>query len=133
MKKNKYKDWELYDHLPEGWRMATSCGSPLTGYAFCVCGSLLTGRKMALVRVEKPTQPEQTRPYLPKSEPPPPISEVSPQPFPALTVQTLARKKFQQVLLQEIQLDLVICQIESWDKTVYIKELQDLINSIKVN
>lgn len=87
---------------------------------------------MALVRVEKPTQPEQPT-YLPKSEPPPPTPEVSPQPFPALTVQNLARKKFQQVLLQEIQLDLVICQIESWDKTAYIKELQDLINSIKVN
>ncbi len=42
----------------------------------------------------------------------------------------LARKKMQEKLLQDIKMDLMICEIEGWCKLEYIKELKDLINSI---
>lgn len=49
----KYKDWELFENLPNGWRIDKTCGSPLTGYEFCISGSVLKGGKRALVRVIK--------------------------------------------------------------------------------
>ena len=30
-----YKDWELYEVLPAGWKIDKHCGSPLFGYDFC--------------------------------------------------------------------------------------------------
>ena len=48
----------------------------------------------------------------------------------AKTANELARKKFEEKLLQDIRADLIICEIEGWDKAEYIKELKGLINSI---
>lgn len=51
---NKYRDWELYDVLPAGWKIDKNCGSPLTGYVFCTdCKSILRGGKRALLNVRK--------------------------------------------------------------------------------
>ena len=49
------------------------------------------------------------------------------------TVNNLARKKFQEQLLKEIKFDLIVCEIEGWDKKEYIKELKKLINSIDIS
>ena len=48
----------------------------------------------------------------------------------ANTANELARKKFQEKLLQDIRVDLMICEIEGWDKLEYIQEIKNLINSI---
>ena len=45
----------------------------------------------------------------------------------------LARKKFQQHILKEILFDLMVCEIEGWDKKEYIKELRTLLNSIDLS
>ena len=46
------------------------------------------------------------------------------------TVNELARQRFKQQLLNDILVDLMICEIEGWDKLEYIRELKNLINSI---
>ncbi|MGL4384472.1 MAG: hypothetical protein ACRCS4_04130, partial [Flavobacterium sp.] len=50
--------------------------------------------------------------------------------FPAKTVNTLARKKFQEHLLKEIMFDFMVCEIEGWDKKEYLNEIKKLINGI---
>ena len=45
----------------------------------------------------------------------------------------LARNKFQQHILKEILFDLMVCEIEGWDKKEYIKELKTLLNSIDLS
>ena len=53
--------------------------------------------------------------------------------FPAKTVNDLARMKFKEQLLKEIMVDLMVCEIEGWDKKEYIKEIRNLINSIDLS
>ena len=52
-------------------------------------------------------------------------------PYPAAVINKLSRKKAQERLLKDIAVDLVICEMEGWDKTEYINELIKLINSLK--
>lgn len=42
----------------------------------------------------------------------------------------LAREKMKYRLLANISLDLVICELEGWDKTEYLNELKDMINEL---
>lgn len=42
----------------------------------------------------------------------------------------LAREKMKLRLLNDIMVDLTICQIEGWDKLEYLAELKELINGI---
>lgn len=129
---NKYKDWEVLEVLPIGWKVDNSCGSPLSGYDFCTDGkSVLNGGKRALVktirkgtpRIEFIEQKKQTE-IVENKEPEDDFI------YPAKTVNTLARKKFQANLLKEIMFDLMVCEIEGWDKKEYINEIKKLINSI---
>lgn len=50
-----YRDWPLFDELPEGWRI-DKAASPLHGYKFCVTGHYFKpgGLKRGLVRVFPP-------------------------------------------------------------------------------
>lgn len=50
--------------------------------------------------------------------------------FPAKTVNDLARLKFEEQILKEIMFDLMVCEIEGWDKKEYINELKKMLNSI---
>ena len=53
----KYKDWDLVDELPEGWKIDKTAGSPLNGYEFITNGkSVLNGQKRALLKVGKNIQ-----------------------------------------------------------------------------
>ena len=36
-------------------------------------------------------------------------------------------------LLKDIRVDLMICEMEGWDKKEYIRELQNLLNSFDLN
>jgi hypothetical protein len=44
----------------------------------------------------------------------------------------LAREQLKTKLLNDIVIDLQICEIEGWDKKEYLLELQELINSFMV-
>ena len=129
-----FRGWEVYEALPLGWKIDKYTGSPLHGFDFCTNGkSILNGGKRALVRsIRKGT------PRIQFVEPAPTTSKKetvvvdndNDYTFPAKTVNTLARKKFQEHLLKEITFDLMVCEIEGWNKKEYINELKKLINSI---
>lgn len=42
----------------------------------------------------------------------------------------LAREKMKYRLLADISLDLVICEIEGWDKAEYLNELKSMIDEL---
>ena len=50
----------------------------------------------------------------------------------AKTLNDLARHKMILRLYQDILIDLTVCDIEGWDKKEYIRQLQELITSFKV-
>ena len=45
-------------------------------------------------------------------------------------INRLAREQMKLKLLQDIRVDLMICQIEGYDKKQYINELRDMIDTI---
>ena len=46
------------------------------------------------------------------------------------TINRLAREQMKLKLLQDIRVDLMICEIEGYDKKQYINELRDMIDTI---
>lgn len=42
----------------------------------------------------------------------------------------LGREKMKYRLLADISLDLVICELEGWDKLEYLAELKEMINTL---
>ncbi len=49
----------------------------------------------------------------------------------ALALNRLAREQAKYRLLLDIQVDMAVCEIEGWDKTEYIRELQEVLNGFK--
>lgn len=47
----------------------------------------------------------------------------------APSLNRLAREQMKLKLMQDIRADLMICEIEGWDKMEYINELNELVNS----
>ena len=45
-------------------------------------------------------------------------------------INRLAREQMKLKLLQDIRVDLMICEIEGYDKKQYINELRDIIDTI---
>ena len=130
-----FRNWEVYEVLPKGWKIDNFCGSPLTGYDFCTNGiSVLRGGKRALVKSVRKGTPHIQFVEIEKETKIADNIEVKKDfIFPAKTVNMLARKKFQELLLKEIMVDLMVCEIEGWDKKEYIKELKSLMNSINLS
>lgn len=130
---NTYKGWELLETMPEGWKLDKTAGSPLFGHEFVTNGkSIFNGQKRALLRVVQPQMQicyeEQKQPVtqVQKIDKPEQIIDAK---YPR-TVNELAREKFKRNLLNDILVDLTICEIEGWCKSEYIKELKDLICSL---
>lgn len=125
---NKHKEWDVFDSLPDGWKIDKTAGSPLCGYEFCNNGkSVLNGGKRALVYVgTKPREHKNHERYEPIVE----SEEKIESEYPARAVNELARKKFEEKLLNDIRVDLMICEIEGWCKMEYIRELRKLIAGI---
>lgn len=48
-------------------------------------------------------------------------------------LQQACRHQMRCKLLADIQADMVACQLEGWDQTEYIRELQELLNGFKIN
>jgi hypothetical protein len=128
----QYKDWKVYEAMPEGFKIDKSAGSPLHGYEFITNGSPLKGGVRALLRVHPdalrvctPSSPVATHESAPEAKP----KQIIDTNY-CKTVNELARKKFEMKLLADIRVDLMVCELEGWDKTEYIKELQSLINGL---
>lgn len=128
----KYKDWDLFEYLPDGWRIDKNCGSPLHGYSFATNGkSPLNGGLRALVKVgRKPIEQEYPKLEVKRNEQIEEKPEVVIDAVYVRTVNDLARKKFEQALLNDLMVDLMICEIEGWCKMEYIRELRKLLASI---
>ena len=47
-------------------------------------------------------------------------------------INRLAREQMKLKLLQDIMVDLMICEIEGYDKKQYINELRDMLDTIAV-
>ena len=47
----------------------------------------------------------------------------------APSLNRLAREQMKLKLLADIRMDLIVCEIEGWDKMEYINELNELVNS----
>lgn len=127
MNKPKYKHWDLLDSLPPGWVFDKTAGSPLHGYEFAHNGkSVLKGQLRALVRVYSEPAAE------PKATPAPIKQPQKPDVTPATPrdINELARKRFMLRLLADIRTDLIICDVEGWNKREYIEEIKALIDSI---
>jgi hypothetical protein len=131
---SKYRDWDILEDLPEGWSIDKTAGSPAPNTVFITNGkSVLNGQKRALLKVEAKRDiniPKneivnhhivETNKMVEKTEIPI---------FPAKTVNDLARLKFKEQLLKEIMFDLMVCEIEKWDKKEYINEIKKILNSI---
>jgi len=51
--KEYYRDWEILDEIPEGWKIDKTAGSPCRMTVFITDGkSVLKGQKRALLRVK---------------------------------------------------------------------------------
>jgi len=124
-----YKDWQILESMPEGWIIDKLSDSPLPCSVFITNGkSPLAGQQRAILKVSsKPNVFVPNRDFIPSKVNNEVIDNV---PFPAKTVNTLARKTFQMQLLKDIQCDMMVCELEGWDKKEYIKELKDLINRL---
>jgi len=129
-----YRDWQLYDDMPTGWKIDKTCGSPLAGYEFITDGkSALRGGKRALLRVRQPQQhlcldaPAVSKMEITTAAAP--VEKIE-HPYPARTVNELARERFKLRLLHDIRCDLMICELEGWGKMEYINEMKRLINDI---
>jgi hypothetical protein len=133
---SKYRYWDVLDELPQGWVIDKTCGSPLTSAVFITNGkSVLNGQKRALLKVEAKRDistktNDIAKPRIVKVDKP--MEETARPIFPAKTVNDLARLKFQHQILKEIMFDLMVCEIEEWDKKQYLDELKKLLNGFDI-
>ena len=132
---SKYRDWDILEYLPEGWVIDKYAGSPAPNTVFITNGkSVLSGlQKRALLKVEAKRDINTPKNEILKNHfvEANKMAEKTEIPiFPAKTVNDLARLKFKEQLLKEIMFDLMVCEIENWDKKEYINELKKMLNGI---
>ncbi|MCD8430404.1 hypothetical protein LNJ06_09510 [Tenacibaculum finnmarkense genomovar ulcerans] len=131
MEQEKYKDWHILETIPLGWVVDKTAGSPIANSVFITNGkSPLKGQKRAILKINSNPIKYESKPLIIKHKVKEDLSDFV---FPAKTVNQLARKKFQELLLNEIRFDLMVCEVEDWCKKQYIKELQSLLNNIDVS
>ena len=131
----KYRWWDIVEELPEGWLIDKTAGSPAPNTVFITNGkSILKGQKRALLKVVENQDISTKKNESPKVyhfvEANKKVEKKEMPIFPAKTVNDLARLKFKEQLLKEIMFDLMVCEIENWNKKAYINELKKLLNSI---
>ena len=132
---SKYRDWDILQELPDGWVIDKTAGSPAPNTVFITNGkSVLNGQKRALLKVQAKQDINISKNEMPKVynfvEPNKIIEKTGMPFFPAKTVNDLARLKFKEQILKEIMFDLIVCEIENWDKKEYINEIKKMLNSI---
>lgn len=136
IKQQNYKGWQLLEKMPKGWVFCNKVGSPLHGYVFVTNGkSLINGQKRALLKLDFKTDAPQLildfdkKAITTKTIEQPKAPQVIDAQY-VRTVNDLARKKFKRQLLNDILVDLTICEIEGWCKREYIEELKKLISDL---
>lgn len=130
----KYKGWDLLETMPLGWSIDLTVGSPVHGYNFITNGkSVIAGQKRALLissdrqkKLQFEYSNKLNEKLFIKIEKPKQIIDENYK----KTVNELARGKFKEKMLNEILVDLMVCEIEGWSKHEYIEELKNLINLI---
>ena len=135
MSNNKYRWWDILEHLPEGWVIDKTAGSPAPNTVFITNGkSVWNGQKRALLKVQSKQDINISKNEIPKVnhfvEANKMVEKTEIPLFPAKTVNDLARLKFKEQILKEIMFDLMVCEIENWDKKEYINELKKMLNEI---
>jgi hypothetical protein len=69
--KDRYRYWDIYDDLPDGWKIDKTCGSPMARAVFITDGvPPLYGCKRALLRLKIEHQPTEPQPQ-PQPQPNP--------------------------------------------------------------
>ena len=130
---DKYRWWDIYEYLPEGWVIDKINGSPAPNTVFITNGkSPMNGQKRELLKTPPKNHKKAKKVFHVvktkiKQESTHEHEEV---PFPAQIVNTLARAKFKEQLLKEIRFDLMVCEVEGWNKKEYIEDLQHLLNNL---
>lgn len=132
---NKFRDWVIFEDLPQGWAIDKTVGSPAPNTVFITnCKSIFSGlQKRALLKVESKQdinipENEIVKTYFFEANKKLEKTEINI--FPAKTVNDLARLKFKEQILKDIMFDLMVCEIEKWDKKEYINEIKKMLNSI---
>lgn len=132
---SKYMNWELYDKPPEGFFIDKHTGSPLTGYDFYTNGkSILNGGVRILVKA--PDIPVNNK--IPdslfmddlKPEKKGPKQDPMTSQDIRKKVNVLARNRFKEKLLYELEFDLMVCKLEGWSMEGHVCELKQLIDDI---
>lgn len=134
MEIDEYNGWKILNEMPTGWRIDRTAGSPLCGCEFITnCKSVLNGQQRALLRVkprELLTTIENASDVVVPDKSKPSGGCWTFDATTAKAVNELARKKFEERLLNDIMVDLMICEIEGWGKVEYINELKRLIGGL---
>lgn len=137
--KKEYNGWPLLDVMPDGWSVDNTAGTPLSGYIFITNRkSVLNGQLRALLRVRTANEEvskdhsfSNKKPINNQNDTPKPTDNAIDLHY-AVTVNKLAREKFKQRILEDILVDLQICEIEGWSKSEYLNELKQLIGNLGV-
>ena len=132
---SKYMNWELYDKPPEGFSIDKHTGSPLTGYDFYTNGkSVLNGGVRILVKALNVHVNNIADNHYPVKRNTPNNKEPKQDPMINRNVRqrvnVFARERFKVKLLQEIEFDLMVCQLEGWSMESYVNELKQLIDDV---
>lgn len=126
----QYNGLDVYDDIPEGFKYSKD-GSPLTGYSYIINGSpLMQGFKRAFAptKIENfiaPQRDKRDKICFNNSKKKQAMHPQAPK-----AMNRLSREKQKEILLRDIMSDMMVCEIEGWDKTEYINELKELIDSI---
>ena len=128
-------NWELYDKPPEGFSIDKHTGSPLTGYDFYTNGkSVLNGGVRILVKSLNVHVNNIADNHYPVKRNTPNNKEPKQDPMINRNVRqrvnVFARERFKVKLLQEIEFDLMVCQLEGWSMGSYVNELKQLIDDV---
>ena len=132
---SKYIEWELYDEPPEGFFMDKHTGSPLTGYDFYTNGkSVLNGGERILVKAPNIHFNNLPDNHYPISESISKSKESKQDPMidrdVRKKVNNLARNRFKEIQLCDLEFDLLMCKFEGWSMESYVNELKQLIDDV---
>ena len=141
--RREHKGWELLEIMPDGWSLDPTTGSPLHGYKFITNGkSVLNNQKRALLKVTKRArkiETEEPKAKIIKKTDEVVVCKKTIYDKDAIidgscvqAVNELARKQCEEHLLNDIMLDLMICEIEGWGKKEYIDELKKIIGGLLI-
>lgn len=137
-----YKGYNIYPSIPNGWSELKNVGSPVHGYVYICNGvPLIKGGIIGLTHVTN--LPKSNKDIIENQEELT-ISKIDNKDInenkktkdfifdasQSKTVNNIARKQMQEKLLNDIRVDLMICEIEGMDKLEYINELKELILSL---